>query len=699
MIYQRATIKVSFWVIGTFFLIIFPLSGQSETKVASNLRQKQPVSLLTRSLRDKPYTEVSSAYRMYHALLSEKKLAASENVLSSLEKNTNPTIRLIGFYERLIYLSKKESKRELLEFLISSVHSPEFRLLDAEIQSVVIELFTEQQDKTPLKPFFDQITKEIPAWLMNPEMVTLYLASHEMNDPQRNQVAIDHWVYADVVKFPPENPNLLTYIKENAEKYQFEIKNHFIQQYKYRNYTYIINAIPGFLPSFRSSPENLKTTRKVYFKSLIRKRHYSKLLTILESETYQDLYQIEDFERRIYFIQSHLRKGNILTARSALDETVRVYPDESFVWTYLEFANTYFNRNDYGKALPLYLKIMTYPIEDDLLEDIQWKLVQVYEKLDRDTELNDLFKWSERHEFAAPGMAAQFCYWGVKLGRTRNKNLMSCYKRYPFTYYGYRAYYQTSLENPGNKPYYPFITGSHLERLSENEIEFLQLIGLVYENDRPELGDVLVRRYMAKNDNPVFFAYLSGMLYEAGRYYMQQLMVDIYYRSKIRNRDPQANTLLTAAFPVGYYDEIAKYNDKSIVPEQLVLAVIREESNFRPDVESVAGAIGLMQLMPATAKYIGKTIRLTVSVDQLVDPELNVRLGAAYLKRLLKRYDGNMYYALAAYNGGPTNVKRWKKKISTNDMDQFVESIPFIETKNYVKRVIRSYFVYLQLYG
>ena len=126
---------------------------------------------------------------------------------------------------------------------------------------------------------------------------------------------------------------------------------------------------------------------------------------------------------------------------------------------------------------------------------------------------------------------------------------------------------------------------------------------------------------------------------------------------------------------------------------------MREESHFQPDVVSDAGAIGLMQLMPKTALFVGKTIRKKVKLDSLTDPATNMHLGTAYLRRLLKRYKGNFYYTLAAYNGGATNVKRWRKKTGIPDEDHFVEKITFNETKSYVKRVMRSYYLYENLYA
>jgi soluble lytic murein transglycosylase len=130
----------------------------------------------------------------------------------------------------------------------------------------------------------------------------------------------------------------------------------------------------------------------------------------------------------------------------------------------------------------------------------------------------------------------------------------------------------------------------------------------------------------------------------------------------------------------------------------LILSVMREESHFNPQVKSIAGAIGLMQLMPKTAEYMAQKTGTHVTIDSLNDPEVNLRLGSAYLKNLMNRYEGNLFYTLAAYNGGPSNVTRWLQKTKTKDNDDFIETITYRETQNYVRRVMRSYYLYRYLY-
>ena len=141
--------------------------------------------------------------------------------------------------------------------------------------------------------------------------------------------------------------------------------------------------------------------------------------------------------------------------------------------------------------------------------------------------------------------------------------------------------------------------------------------------------------------------------------------------------------------------------EKLIFPDQsLIHAVIRQESQFDPEAGSYAGAKGLMQLMPYTAKKVSKGLKLPYSKNKLTDdPSYNVILGSAYLDQLLSTYDGSYILTLAAYNAGPSRVNAWIKKYGDPRSDDitpinWIELIPFKETRNYVQRVIENVQVY-----
>jgi soluble lytic murein transglycosylase len=161
----------------------------------------------------------------------------------------------------------------------------------------------------------------------------------------------------------------------------------------------------------------------------------------------------------------------------------------------------------------------------------------------------------------------------------------------------------------------------------------------------------------------------------------------------LRGGPPVDVGLWMLAYPRAHWEIVTREAARADVDPLLVLAVMREESRFDATAVSVAGAVGLMQLMPSTARGMDPT----VTPDRLTDPETNIRLGTTYLARRLRDFGGDVVLALAAYNAGAGAARRFAQ-FRGADTDEFVEGIPFSETRAYVKRVLESYGIYRWLY-
>ena len=157
---------------------------------------------------------------------------------------------------------------------------------------------------------------------------------------------------------------------------------------------------------------------------------------------------------------------------------------------------------------------------------------------------------------------------------------------------------------------------------------------------------------------------------------------------------------LRLEYPRAYWTEVKALAREVGIDPYLILAVARQESTFRPNLTSHAGASGVMQLMPATANWLAKVDPniSTSHVANLESPVNSLRLGGFYIHRMFERSDGNLVDTLASYNGGPGNRDKWRKRFPNYELDEFVEAIPFEETKSYVKKVLGNYAAYRSLY-
>ncbi|MBA2664437.1 MAG: transglycosylase SLT domain-containing protein [Bradymonadaceae bacterium] len=156
------------------------------------------------------------------------------------------------------------------------------------------------------------------------------------------------------------------------------------------------------------------------------------------------------------------------------------------------------------------------------------------------------------------------------------------------------------------------------------------------------------------------------------------------------------------AFPLDYMEISHKYGTRYGVSPFLVQAIIRQESGFRPTVSSYAGAMGLMQLMPTTARYTARVFldgTPAPNDKQILDPETNIRLGTMYIRVHTAHAVDHIPLALAGYNAGPAPLKSWMERYGDRELDVFVESITYQEARGYVRKVMTSYITYAGLYG
>lgn len=184
-------------------------------------------------------------------------------------------------------------------------------------------------------------------------------------------------------------------------------------------------------------------------------------------------------------------------------------------------------------------------------------------------------------------------------------------------------------------------------------------------------------------------------------YHRSSYIAEIYFgMDRRRGGLKGAEEQWKSSYPQAYAQEVTHFAKSFGVDRDFVWGLMRAESRYNKDVSSPVGARGLMQLMPYTAVQVSRLLGdESFDVTQLGQPAVNIRLGTRYLQRLSSKFKNQMPLMAAAYNAGPHRVESWLSSFGHLDMDEFIEHIPFVETRNYVKKVTRNYGVYKALYG
>ena len=400
----------------------------------------------------------------------------------------------------------------------------------------------------------------------------------------------------------------------------------------------------------------------------------------------------------------HVRPSTIRNIDKFRDDP---YGRQTIVHGLLRYA-----RRDPGKAMAMWQRYQTeYTFADyqrqyieenlvielsrfgnDVAPEMPWYSAEVLEALadqsTRTRNYRNLAKWIR----ALPGSyrdTPKWRYWYgkalIELGDAEGASVLKelASER---TYYGFLAALLMNLEPALNQ-----------ERLSIEPANALTLRGLPSVRRMSELyavGDLPNARreylYLFEGLEQQFRPELVFYLVEMG--WFDQAVV-------AANR-AELHDFLAVRFPIPFIDTFRRHAFETSIPLPILFAISRQESVFDPSAVSPKGARGVMQLMPRTARSTADKIReKQPDLDALMDPLINIRLGAHYLAELMTRYDANRAVAAAAYNAGPTRVDEWLRRFSGIETVAWIEQIPLRETKSYVKNVLAGSYVYSQILG
>ncbi|MCB9555673.1 MAG: transglycosylase SLT domain-containing protein [Deltaproteobacteria bacterium] len=362
----------------------------------------------------------------------------------------------------------------------------------------------------------------------------------------------------------------------------------------------------------------------------------------------------------------------------------------------------------------------TYP-DGDMAPEALWRLArQAY--LSR--RYQDAIRYLERIE--ARGRAQFYyskgraLYWKARaqtrLGRKQAalQTYTTLLDRYPLSYYVLlalnrlrnerRQAYQAAL----SRLFAPIAKGKQSWNLVEPALDSAQRRAFRrgIELARLQMGDHAARE-LARCDLRISSAtkpqrlWLAAVLYDAaGLWHLSHRAprrVDQSWKQSYPHGDNLRRWQL--AYPRAFASAVRARAHKERLPAALIWAIMREESGFSPTIESYANAVGLMQLILPTARRVARPLGIRATAETLRDPATNIALGASYLGQLKHEFSGQLPLIIAGYNAGGAAVSRWLTKRRHLPLDEFIELIPYDQTRRYTKRVLASVLTYHALYG
>lgn len=373
-------------------------------------------------------------------------------------------------------------------------------------------------------------------------------------------------------------------------------------------------------------------------------------------------------------------------------------------------ADFYSNKNDFKKAISYYKKLAEGFPESALSEQAYWYIGWLNYRLGNYKEAASSF-----NEFLFKYPQSEYInrvlYWrGRSLEKTgKAGSADALYQKVCKTRYGFYCYNVKSrnenlsdaglvVNNADNGKAAQVNNGNYAIEADANFIRAKELSILGMNQDAVNELYKLRERVSLNKDGLLL---INKMLYEFGEYHISvKSIIQNFYDKIERGGNDLPEYFWGLAYPQGYWSVVTEYAARYGLDPYLVASIMREESWFNKQAVSRSGARGVMQLMPFTARWVSKQLKYEYNDDEnLFDAEININFGAWYLSYLKKRFNGNTVLMIASYNAGPEAVTKWVNGNSSMETDEFIEAIPYNETRAYTKRVLRSYAEYHRIYN
>jgi soluble lytic murein transglycosylase len=419
--------------------------------------------------------------------------------------------------------------------------------------------------------------------------------------------------------------------------------------------------------------------------------------------------------RRLYLLAEMARNENDdATQQGYIDQLTSSAPQSSWTQEALTSAgNKFLLRRDFENAIKFYGQGWQAFPRSAKAPTLHWKCAWLNYRLNRFNEARQLME-EQVQQFPGSNETANAIYWLGRIAENEQRADVA------------RAYYAKLTQRFGNY-YYGLLGRERLAALGDGEVSDVAVLQHVSKSTitapaeeeggadsirfqkakllaNAALYELAVKELQSAASDPANADWANAemirMYLEAGKPFQAlRRAKQVVPSSFAIDVNTLPKTFAEGLFPRPYWDDLQRSATSNGLDPYLVASLIRQESEFNPAAISHANAYGLMQLLPEVGKQTAKQIKFKhYSTADLLDPSANLKLGAKYFKSMIDEYNGQVEYALAAYNAGTNRVAEWRAAGTYKDIPEFVESIPFTETREYVQAIMRNRAMYKKIY-
>ncbi|MFN8006058.1 MAG: transglycosylase SLT domain-containing protein [Terriglobia bacterium] len=402
--------------------------------------------------------------------------------------------------------------------------------------------------------------------------------------------------------------------------------------------------------------------------------------------------------------------------KAQVEKMERGFPNSHWLEeAYFSIGNFNLVKRNLEEAVFYYQKIVTQFPDGKRTKDALWRIAwQQYRQKNYQRALELFLDHLNRFRDSEYRLGAM--YWSARcqelLGKTLEARALyqECIQRFPHHYYGQMAQKRLELLKQGDTPATATPAPAQSQSQENSVNAMLSSQNLVEGWPRIKAFALMQLYDLAAKElaNSPAYGSSPAIDFQVARFFYLDKNFSASIQ-RLRRLLPNFTELAYGAlpgelwqmlYPVHFQPTITQEAQHQQVDPYLVLALIRQESMFNPRAISAANAHGLMQLLPSTARKLAREAKMRrPTTSGLLNPDLNIRLGTRYLADLLKQFGGEEDKALASYNAGERRVESWLSEGGYTDEAEFVENIPFSETRNYVKIIYRNYWFYRKLYS